>query len=681
MEKQITKKRLLGVVVPVGALRSKNGIGAGEFSDLTEFAQFCKKMNLGLIQILPVNDTGFESSPYASLTANGLHPLYLRIEELDEYGAADASIKTQVSKAKKKFDKDIRFSHYNVLKEKLEICRSIYNANKTAILKSAGDEKSKLSKWIKLNHWVVEYAVYRRLKEANSEKSWKEWKDYQTVTASDMEKLWNDKKLLEEHLFWVWLQQALDTQFSKAAKAVADEGIVLEGDLPILMNEDSCDVWAHPEIFIQELSAGAPPDMYSPDGQNWGFPIYNWEAQEKDNYSWWRRRLETAGKYYHAYRIDHVLGFFRIWACSRRDISAVLGRYVPYKPVTLKELKSLKFDESRIRWITQPHIPTGDIWDALKFNWGGGYSDSEIASAANDVFSKVLTRVNNDEELWLFNNTIKGEKDIIGADIHPAVHKYLLAKWSDRTFHEFEKGKYFPAWYYRNSMSYNSLSHTEKNDLAVLLEKHDKESQKIWEDHGKKLLSILVESSNMLPCAEDLGAVPECVPLVLANLNILGLRVVRWFRSWNKEGHPYIQFEKYPVLSVCTPAVHDSSTVREWWEKETNQEQFSGFIGVPSLPKIYNPGTARIILSKIASSSSVFRVFQVQDLLHLSNKWYSKDPASERINVPGTVNNFNWSYRLPALIEDIAKDKELIQAVIELSEIKPFKKNKSEIKT
>jgi 4-alpha-glucanotransferase len=178
----------------------------------------------------------------------------------------------------------------------------------------------------------------------------------------------------------------------------------------------------------------------------------------------------------------------------------------------------------------------------------------------------------------------------------------------------------------------------------------------------------------MLPCAEDLGAVPACVPKVLSKLKIFGLRVTRWFREWDKDGQPYIPFEEYPQLSVCTAAVHDSSTVRQWWEKEADQGQFSGFIGVPSLPKVYNPGTAKTILSKTAQARSRFRVFQIQDLLHLSNNWYSEDTSDERINVPGTANDFNWTYRLPAFIHEIAKDRELILAVKELSKVKPAKR-------
>ncbi|MCL2808893.1 MAG: 4-alpha-glucanotransferase [Treponema sp.] len=668
MEKQATDKRQLGVAVPVGALRTRNGIGVGEFSDLIDFAQLCKKMRLGLIQILPVNDTGFESSPYSSLTAFGLHPLYLSIEKLDEFKTADNTIKNRIKTAKEKFDKYTRFSHYEVLKEKLDICRLIFDANKIDIIKSAA-----LADWINSNTWVKEYAVYRRLKESNEQKSWKDWKEYNTVTSSDIEKLWNDKKLQDEHFFWVWLQRALDIQFAEASKAITDAGLLLEGDLPILMNEDSCDVWANPDIFIQGLSAGAPPDMYSPDGQNWGFPIYNWETQEKDNFKWWRLRLAVAEKYYQAYRIDHVLGFFRIWASSQRDYSSALGRFVPYIPVTSGDLKRLGFDKSRIRWVSQPHILTGEIWDALKNNWNGSYTEEELKIAAEKVFEKALVRV-NEEELWLFKKKIKGEKDIDRFNLHPAARNYLLNKWKDRLFVEYTKGRFFPIWYFRNTSAYNSFSQNEKNELEALLAKRQRKSEKVWAQQGMKLLSVLVESSAMLPCAEDLGAVPSCVPRVLSKLRILGLRVIRWFRDWDKDGMPYIPFEDYPQLSVCTPAVHDSSTVREWWEKEADQEQFSGFIGVPSLPKIYHPGTAKIILSKAASARSRFRVYQIQDLLHLSNNWYSKNPEDERINVPGTANDFNWTYRLPAVISEIAKDKDLIQAVAELSRIKSVKK-------
>ena len=673
MEKQTAAKRLTGVVIPVGALRGKGSMGVGEFPDLIDLALLCKKMGLHLIQLLPVNDTGYESSPYSSLTAFGLHPLYLRIEDLDEYiNIADKSalqvINEKIAAAGRDFERETRFPYYKISRAKLDILRDVYSANIAVIAKKAAPG-GVLADWIEKNPWVIEYSVYRRLKESNDERSWKEWPDHQTISAAEITALWNDENLKNQHIFWAWLQQALDTQFRKAAQAVNGMDIILKGDLPILMNEDSCDVWAHPEIFIQELSAGAPPDMYSPEGQNWGFPIYNWEAHEKDNYVWWRNRLALAGRYYQAYRIDHVLGFFRIWSCSRNDYSAVLGRYIPYIPVTSNDLHALGFDKNRIRWASRPHVPTQEVWDAVRLGWEGPVKEAEITAAVKKIFSKALDQIDN-EELWLFKKKINGEKDIEALDLHPAGQKYLTLAWQNRLFVEYEKGKFFPAWYYRNSRAYASLSDCEKQNLEALLEKRRIKSEKIWAVQGKKLLSLLVESSSMLPCAEDLGAVPDCVPVILRKLKILCLRVVRWLRLWDEEGQPYITFDKYPELSVCTPSVHDSSTFREWWETEADQDQFAGFIGYPSLPKVYNPGTAKIVLTKTASAKSRFRLFLIQDLLHLSPKWYAEDPASERINVPGISNDFNWTYRLPASIEEIGRDRELIKSVAELAKVK-----------
>ena len=659
--------RLIGTVIPVGALRSEKSIGVGEFPDLAEFGGLCAKMGISLVQLLPVNDTGNMSSPYSALTAFGLHPLYLRIGDLSEA----AGYETEIEAIRKKFNAAVRFPHEALLQAKMDLLRKIYGEHKKKIALDPA-----LKAWIQGNPWVKPYAVFRRLKEANGEKSWREWKDHQKIDAAGIEKLWGDPSLKDEHLFWAWIQQALDTQFSAAAAGLARQGILLEGDLPILMNEDSCDVWAQRENFNLELSAGAPPDMYSPEGQNWGFPTYNWQAQSKDGFTWWKARLKSAGKYYQAYRIDHVLGFFRIWASRRKDNSSLLGRYVPFIPVNPKDFEDLSFDKGRIRWICQPHILTGEVWDSLRANWGGVFREEEIAAAAARVFERALDRIGN-EELWLFKKNIQGEKDICSLDLHPAAKAFLVKAWGNRIFFEHEKDQFFPVWYYRNSRAYASLSDDEKEHLEALLEQRGADSEKIWEAEGKRLLSVLTASSSMLPCAEDLGAVPACVPRVLAQLNIMGLRVVRWHREWGREGEPYVPFEDYPELSVCTPAVHDSSCLREWWDREADQHQFCDFIGVPSLPKVYNPGTARILLTKIASAASRFRVFQIQDLLHLSSHWYAADPATERINVPGTSNDFNWTYRLPAAISELMQDQDLIRSVAELAAIKPAPRKKT----
>ena len=670
MAQSKTASRLIGTAIPVGALRSEKSIGVGEFADLAEFGALCVKMGIELVQLLPVNDTGYQSSPYSALTAFGLNPIYIRIGDLPEASGFEAEIRA----IGERFNGDVRFQYEALLRAKMDLLKKIYGANKKKIAGSAS-----LKSWIEANSWVKAYSVFRRLKEANGERSWRDWDGFQKIDAAGIAAAWDDPSHAEEQLFWAWLQQALDTQFTAAAASLNKQGIILEGDLPILMNEDSCDVWSEPENFDMNLSAGAPPDMYSPEGQNWGFPIYNWDAQSKDGYTWWKARLKTAGKYYQTYRIDHVLGFFRIWASHRQDYSAIMGRYVPYVPLGQKDFKELGFDEGRLRWISEPHILTGEIWDSLKNGWGGEFLDGDINAAAERVFDFALERV-GEEELWLFKKSIRGEKDIAALDIHSAAKAFLLRSWGNRIFFEYEPGKYFPVWFHDQSRAYASLSEDEKKDLEALLEKRRIASEKIWEDEGKKLLSMLTVSSSMLPCAEDLGAVPACVPKVLTDLSILGLRVVRWHREWDKDGSPYVPFEDYPELSVCTPAVHDSSCLREWWDREADQQQFSGFIGVPSLPKVYNPGTAKIVLQKIAAAASRYRVFQLQDLLHLSNNYYAADPASERINVPGTANEFNWTYRMPVNISDLLKDEELIRSVSELAAVKPAAKKKTKAK-
>jgi 4-alpha-glucanotransferase len=651
----------MGTVVPVSALRTGESTGVGEFLDLIEFGDLCAKMGIGLIQILPVNDTGYESPPYSALTVFALNPLYLRLADIHE----SAGFKREINSLRTKFEDKARFPYYELLRAKMELLRSIYAKNQNKIIEKA-QGKGSFGQWIERNPWVKEYAVYRRLKALNGEKSWKEWEAHVNVSAEEIEAFWNNTELQAEHLFWVWIQQALDIQFTRASEYLKKKDIILQGDLPILIGEDSCDAWAHPEFFHQELSAGAPPDMYSPVGQNWGFPIYNWDALAVTDYQWWRERLKVAQKYYSAYRIDHVLGFFRIWASSRADNSAALGRFVPEFPITLADLKERGFDEERIRWLSKPHVPTNEVFDALA-------QTNDKEAEAERVFATALERIGT-EELWLFKDFIHGEKDIAALGLSQEATSYLLSAWINRALLEFKPGVFSPVWNYADSRSFKSLSDVEREIFIELAKQRIAESEEIWEKQGFKLLSVLYKASDMIPFAEDLGAVPECVPKVLKRLKIYGLRVVRWFREYDKERAPYIPFNEYPELTVITSSVHDSSPLREWWNTEADQTVFSGFVGVPSLPKVYNPGTAQTILKKIASATSQIRVFPIQDLLHLSPRWYRADISLERINIPGTVSPTNWSYRLPAAIARIEEDEELLKAVRKLANTKASRK-------
>lgn len=662
--------RTTGVVVPVGALRGAESIGVGEFLDLIDFGDLCLQTGLKVVQLLPVNDSGFQSSPYSALTAFALHPLYLRIGALAEA----KKFNKKIGALRTRFEKADRFPYGEILSAKLDLLAEIY-ATVAEDVEHDAQGGNGLAVWIQANPWVTEYAVYRRLKDKNEGKHWKEWKEYSAPKPVDIESLWKDPSLKREHLYWVWIQRALDAQFSEASASLAAKGIALKGDLPILMNEDSCDVWAHSEYFRRDLAAGAPPDMFSPLGQNWQFPIYDWEALARSDYSWWRSRLKLADRYYSAYRIDHVLGFFRIWAASRRDKSAVLGRFIPALPIERADLQALGFDEGRIRWLSKPHVPTGAVYEALiasPSSHGEGGADA-TATEASRVFSLALDRIGT-EELWLFKSSIHGELDIEALGLHPAATAYLQAAWRDRVLLEFEDGRFAPTWTYWDTKAFPTLSEDERRRFEELIGRRRSESERIWEEQGRRLLSVLVQTTPMLACAEDLGAVPDCVPRTLQDLGVLGLRVLRWARKWGEPGEPYIPLDSYPELSVCTPAVHDSSTVREWWEREADRDAFRSFVGDRTIPDSYGPDAARAVLSAVVRSRSKLCVFQIQDLLHLSPRWYAKDAAAERVNVPGSVNDFNWTYRLPAPIQDLTADKLLVDAVSALTAERTAKK-------
>lgn len=648
------RNRMTGIVVPVAALRGEKSVGVGEFLDLIEAGRFCARAGLAVIQILPVNDSGFQSSPYSALTAFALHPLYLRIGDLAEAADFEADLVSM----RARFEPAERFDFNAVLGAKMELLRRVYDSAAAAIAREA-EPNGSIGSWIAGNPWIREYAVYRRLKDANGGAHWKDWPRYAEPTTPEIENLWNDPQLRGEHLFWVWLQHRADLQFRAAANALAEMGVALKGDLPILMNEDSCDVWAHPEYFRRDLSAGAPPDMFSPLGQNWQFPIYDWDALERDDFSWWRRRLSVADRYYAAYRIDHVLGFFRIWASSRRDWTAVLGRFIPAVPIERKELEDLGFDAGRIRWLSRPHVSGSALGDAVSRS-GGNAADAERAC------SLALERI-GDEDLWLFKPGIDGELDIEHLGLHPAASAFLQSAWRDRVLLEYAPGLFATAWTYWDTRAYPSLSEDERRRFEDLVVRKKKDSEAIWEAQGRKLLSALAASTPMLACAEDLGVVPDCVPLVLNDLGILGLRVIRWARRWKENGEPYIPLSDYPYLSVCAPAVHDSSTVREWWEKEADRPALRVFVGDLAESAGYDPKIARAFLKAVAEAESLLCVFQIQDLLHLVEGYYAPNPARERVNVPGTVNDFNWTYRLPAPVADLTKDDALIAAIAEIA--------------
>jgi 4-alpha-glucanotransferase len=655
---------LSGIVAPLSSLKTSASPGCGEFPDLEALGDLAESWGFDLVQLLPVNDTGSQASPYSALSAFALHPLFLRIGDLPELAAADTAgagaLRAEAASLVGRFAASARVPQEELLAAKLELLEKIWLASKG---RAAADPELEL--WMAENPWIRHYAAFVELKAKNGGKPWWEWKSLKGPKKADIEALWADPELASRLRFRAWIQMRAEVQFKAAAEGLAARGIALMGDIPILMNDDSAEVWARRDCFRLELRAGAPPDMYSWLGQNWGFPIYDWDAIAADGYGLWVDRLKEADKFYSAYRIDHVLGFFRIWCLGEREGSGYLGRFLPGASIGRAELEAAGFSSERLRWLSRPHIPTGRLAQAAG------------EAAARGAIHAALDRI-GEEELFLFKDSIRGERDIEALPgVSPAARDCLVSSWRDRVLFEEAPGSFVPAWRYREASAWTSLSDGERSAIEGLASAKAAQAEALWAETGARLLGRLKEAVPMLPCAEDLGAVPDCVPRVLGELGILGLRVLRWTRRWNEDGQPYLSPADYPRLSVACASVHDSSSIRGWWEEEADRPATwalaASALGrdLGPCPEKLGAEGAEALMELIARSNSIMAVYPIQDLIGLCEARRPTDPREERINVPGTIGQGNWSYRMTASIEELAGDKALASRAKRLAKARP----------
>ncbi len=683
-------ERKTGVVIPLGALYTKESPAVGDFMSLKPFADFCSECGIKLIQLLPVNDTGTHSSPYSGLSAYALHPLYINIESLPEFEntlKTDKKFASAYKAFKKNFGYAKRFDYTALTNQKYELLHLLYaNIEKriskeekesvqggASVVSASGLDSfsdkfnTEIKKFIADNAWVIPYAVFKDLKDSAMQASWKSWDEqFRTMTREKINLRWRNKAHKSSHYFFVWCQLRASQQFKEAADYCRSKGIVLKGDIPILMNEDSADCWGWPEFFRQDLRAGSPPDGENPLGQNWGFPTYNWERIAADQYDWWKKRISNAANYYDAFRIDHILGFFRIWAVPESETTAFLGHTEPFAKISRATLEQAGFDEGRLHWLSEPHIPTSIIED---ITWNH--------EEAHSILEKVCDRLGS-EELWNFKKGIRGDKEIYALhfcddesrDLN--LKNALAKKWRDRALIEISPDEFIFVYHYQDSTAWKTLSWDEQQKLVELFKNNSIKENALWKQQALSVLQPIVNTSDMIPCAEDLGVNLEALPEVLQKLNILSLKVIRWNRAWGEDGQPFYPFESYPELSVATTSVHDSSTLRQWWNDEkdsvkaylklTQNSQFEANLD-------FNPQIAEFCLKTSATCKSALFVPPLQDFLYLEQSLYLQNPQDERINVPGSVNEFNWTYRMPLSVEELATKSNLIKKIQEIVNI------------
>ncbi|MEJ2594901.1 MAG: 4-alpha-glucanotransferase [bacterium] len=344
-----------GVSVPVFSLRSERGFGVGDFTDLIDFIDWAKETGMKMVQILPVNETisshnWLDSYPYKSISVMALHPIYMDIDKLGIL--EDKKLTKEFEVIKQELNGKTYVDYPEVLRHKSRYFKLIYDQQKETFF-----ESEEFKSFFKENRdWLVPYAAFVYLRDQMKSADFRVWKKFSSYDAAAIEKMstpgtpeWDD---IAVHYY---IQFHLDKQLREVAGYARKNGIVLKGDIPIGISPNSVEAWTLPHLFHLDVQAGAPPDAFALKGQNWGFPTYNWETMASDGYQWWRARLKKMADYFDAYRIDHILGFFRIWEIPSDAVEGVLGYFNPALPMSADEIREygVHFDYERM---VRPYI-------------------------------------------------------------------------------------------------------------------------------------------------------------------------------------------------------------------------------------------------------------------------------------------------------------------------------------
>lgn len=641
-----------GVAIPVFSLRSKKSFGVGEFADLKLLVDWAKSTGLKLIQILPVNDTTAthtwaDSYPYAALSAFALHPVYINLEKTAGKKHA-AIIKTHLKK-QEQLNALSEVNYEEVMKIKLTALNELYAVAGKNDLQETGFKKF----FDQNSHWLVPYAVFCYLRDKYGTSHFEQWKTNSIYNKNEIEKLAApSSKSYEAIAFHYFVQYHLHLQLKEAADYAHKKGIILKGDIPIGVYRYGCDAWTAPELYNMCQQAGAPPDDFAVKGQNWGFPTYNWKKMQQDHFDWWRKRFQQMSYYFDAFRIDHILGFFRIWSIPMHAVEGILGHFVPAIPVAITEFgeRGIWFDYHRYckPYITDNvlHEVFGELAGKIKSefvipNEFGTY-DLELEFETQSQVAEHFKHLEPTEEMKKLKNGL--------FDLISNVILYEEENSQGEQFH-FRISM-------ENTISFRQLDWALQQKLKALYINYFFHRQdNFWEKEAMHKLPYLKRATNMLICGEDLGMVPRCVPDVMKQLGILSLEIQRMPKLEGKEfSHP----GEAPYLSVITPSTHDMSTIRGWWEedREKTKRFFNQELGQwGEAPLFCEPWINRAIILQHLYSPAMWSIFLLQDILGMHETLRRENPNEERINVPANPNNY-WKYRMHVTLENLIKQKD-----------------------
>ncbi len=640
-----------GLAIPVFSLRSKDSFGVGEFNDLKLLTDWAVKTGLRMLQILPVNDTTAthtwkDSYPYAAISAFALHPLFINLESVA--GKEHAALIKPLRKKQKELNAASEVDYEEVMRFKLAVLKELFQVKKDSLQ----SDPAYNAFFDKNRYWLVPYAAFCYLRDRNGTPDFNQWKLYGTYNKASIEKYVAPKaRHYEEILFHYFVQYHLHLQLKEAADYAHEKGIILKGDIPIGIYRYSVDAWMNPALYHMDMQAGAPPDDFAIHGQNWGFPTYNWEQMERDQFEWWHERFVQMGDYFDAFRIDHILGFFRIWSIPVTAVEGIMGRFVPAIPVHINELSAagISFDHYRF---CSPYISDAVLWDFFGPNQS---KFKEFLDSIGDGFYALKDAFATQQRIDAYFKALEESEE------NKNIRQGLMDLASNVILFE-EEGSHHQQFHFRFNMeqtaSFRYLEERYKQPLKDLyVDYYFKRQDAFWMKEAMKKLPALKRSTNMLICGEDLGLVPECVPDVMKQLGILSLEIQRMPKALGKEFfHP----TDAPYMSVVTPSTHDMSTIRGWWEedREKTQRFYNQELGQwGDAPAFCEPWISRAIILQHLYSPAMWSVFQLQDLMGMSASIRREDPHGERVNIPANPNHY-WRYRMHLSLEELLKEKE-----------------------
>ena len=601
--------RAAGVVIPVFSLRSKQSYGVGDFGDLRRLVDWCVVTGMKVIQLLPINDTTCQknwsdSYPYNIVSAFALHPHYLDVEAV---GVLKNKTKMTAYHRQRQELNALGYSDY----EAVDRVKRAYIQELFAEKGQQTLDSKEYKAWFAENQdWLVDYA---------------KWLD----TPVDVV---------------YFTQYHLHLQLKAAADYARSKGVCLKGDVPIGVNGDSVETATHPDYFHLDAQTGAPPDVFSPNGQNWGFPTYNWGTGVVE---WFRRRLKWMEQYFDAIRIDHILGFFRIWEIPSDAVFGLLGHFSPSLPMTVGEIEyfGLPF---RKELFTKPFV-NDRVLDKL-FGMHAPYVREHFLTPKSYGLYDLKPDYCTQKKV---QQAFEGRTDENSLWIRDGLYRLI----SDVLFLEDpqQPGMYHPRIGVIGEPVFDALNAEEKDAFMRLYNNYYYQRHNFfWGAEAIRKLTDVFGSTRMLCCGEDLGMLPDCVAPVLDQLRILSLEI----QSMPKQsGYEFAHLDGNPYRSVATISTHDMSPLRLWWSESPERTQrfyVSMLQKQGRAPEQLPAHLAEEIIGRHLYCPSMLCMLSLQDWLAMDGELRSKHVREERINVPSDPYN-RWKYRMHLTIEDLLK--------------------------